>query len=68
MQEKEEAFAQLQTYVLVMEEKYAPFLSDTMDVVLAAVASWGSESVREVSSSNPEPVFLYDDGRVRGTC
>ncbi|CAK9782556.1 ARM repeat-containing protein [Cutaneotrichosporon oleaginosum] len=75
MQEKEEAFAQLQVYVLVMEEKYAPFLSDTMDVVLAAVASWGSESVREyacflipglLQAAKDANMWLGDAGNLEG--
>ncbi|BEJ17843.1 hypothetical protein CspHIS471_0701110 [Cutaneotrichosporon sp. HIS471] len=75
MQDKEEAFAHLQTYVLVMEEKYAPFLSDTMDAVLAAVASWGSEAVREyacflipglLQAAKDANMWLGDEGNLEG--
>lgn len=49
MQEKEEAFLQLSTFVTEMREAYAPWLTQTMNVALAAVTSKWSDGVREVS-------------------
>lgn len=47
MQEKEEAFHQLASYVHEMRAAFAPFLSDTMAITLSALDSAMSEGVRE---------------------
>lgn len=63
MQEKEEAFLQLSTFVTEMREAYVPYLTQTMNVALAAVTSKWSDGVREVRVPVVQTLIVADSRR-----